>query len=335
MKSFSSFLKEERRYNNAEEVINAIKDALTQDEILNPDFKRMNDAARREFGREAKLFKDKAYNIFSPISSDYNVYQDDIREFMWSVPWDSFQELNKFSKAVGQLRNVRSKATNDVKKMIDKVLMDSNSLLDKWIPVRDNLKNIKPKVVKVTQKRAEAKVKKQEIISKKMVSSSSLVSELEGHRKEYLDTVKKKTISFIDRKMKQLEDKDMDLNKLVPKNGDSQLKAFYRIITVSKNTGGYQINGPDIREISGKGVRNYIENTIKSAEMDYDAFIQKLIEKIGKPVVNAKMIGNIWTNCMLTVVCEDGEQQKWHTQAIINFSKYGKAFNQFPTRRKK
>jgi hypothetical protein len=281
MKSFSSFLKEERRYNNAEEVINAIKDALTQDEILNPDFKRMNDAARREFGREAKLFKDKAYNIFSPISSDYNVYQDDIREFMWSVPWDSFQELNKFSKAVGQLRNVRSKATNDVKKMIDKVLMDSNSLLDKWIPL------------------------------------------------------KKKTISFIDRKMKQLEDKDMDLNKLVPKNGDSQLKAFYRIITVSKNTGGYQINGPDIREISGKGVRNYIENTIKSAEMDYNAFIQKLIEKIGKPVVNAKMIGNIWTNCMLTVVCEDGEQQKWHTQAIINFSKYGKAFNQFPTRRKK
>ena len=60
-----------------------------------------------------------------------------------------------------------------------------------------------------------------------------------------------------------------------------------------------------------------------------------MITKIGKPVTNAKMAGNIWTNAVLTVTTNDGEEQVWNTKMILNFSKYQKMFNQFPSRRKK
>jgi D-xylose transport system substrate-binding protein len=73
----------------------------------------------------------------------------------------------------------------------------------------------------------------------------------------------------------------------------------------------------------------------KGAEDAYRNFMEKMIQKIGKPVVGAKMTGSIWTNAVLTVTTEDNEEQVWHTQMILNFSKYQKMFNQFPSRRKK
>jgi hypothetical protein len=73
----------------------------------------------------------------------------------------------------------------------------------------------------------------------------------------------------------------------------------------------------------------------KGAEDAYRDFMEKMIQKIGKPVVDAKMTGNIWTNAVLTVTTDDNEEQVWHTQMILNFSKYQKMFNQFPSRRKK
>jgi hypothetical protein len=82
-------------------------------------------------------------------------------------------------------------------------------------------------------------------------------------------------------------------------------------------------------------IDRYIELNVKGAEDAYKNFMGKMIEKIGKPVVDAKMTGNIWTNATLHVTTDDGEEQVWSTQMIINFSKYQTMFNQFPSRRKK
>jgi len=82
-------------------------------------------------------------------------------------------------------------------------------------------------------------------------------------------------------------------------------------------------------------IDRYIEMNKQGAEDAYRNFMEKMIQKIGKPVVDAKMTGNIWTNAVLTVNTDDGEEQVWHTQMILNFSKYQKMFNQFPSRRKK
>jgi hypothetical protein len=71
----------------------------------------------------------------------------------------------------------------------------------------------------------------------------------------------------------------------------------------------------------------------KGAEDAYRDFMEKMIQKIGKPVVDATMTGSIWTNAVLHVTTDDGEEQSWKTQMILNFSKYQKMFNQFPSRR--
>jgi len=67
----------------------------------------------------------------------------------------------------------------------------------------------------------------------------------------------------------------------------------------------------------------------------FDGYIIKLANKIGKPVVSAELVGSLWTNCTLNVICEDFEPQFWHTQCIFNVSCLGRVFNQWPTRRKK
>jgi hypothetical protein len=133
-----------------------------------------------------------------------------------------------------------------------------------------------------------------------------------------------------------------DLEKVAPrvKNGSSEdykmaeaKRALYTAITKEKSS-NRKPSEPDIREPNQAMINHYIKQNVQAAEDDYRAFMQKMIDKIGKPVVKAKMTGSIWTNALITVETNDGEEQAWNTQMIINFSKYQKMFNQFPSRRK-
>jgi hypothetical protein len=82
-----------------------------------------------------------------------------------------------------------------------------------------------------------------------------------------------------------------------------------------------------------------VERLIKNGELDavsqYDAFVWKLRGKIGD-VTAATLTGNyVWDYSILTVTREDGSTENWKTNMITNFSVYGKAFAQFPTRKMK
>lgn len=71
------------------------------------------------------------------------------------------------------------------------------------------------------------------------------------------------------------------------------------------------------------------------AAIDYDSFIIKLVGKVGK-CVDATIEGShIWGYSFLTVTKEDGSKEVWKTQTILNFSKYGLPFNQWPSRKMK
>lgn len=65
----------------------------------------------------------------------------------------------------------------------------------------------------------------------------------------------------------------------------------------------------------------------------FDGYTFKLSKKIGKPIKTADLKGSLWTNCTLTIECEDGDKQVWHTHCIFNRSCLGKVFNQWPTRK--
>lgn len=84
-----------------------------------------------------------------------------------------------------------------------------------------------------------------------------------------------------------------------------------------------------------KGRAAFIQAAQDNAAAQYDMFVAKLNSKIG-PVVLATLEGNhVWSHSFLTVETAAGELQIWKTQTIINVSKLGTVFNQFPTRKVK
>ena len=94
-------------------------------------------------------------------------------------------------------------------------------------------------------------------------------------------------------------------------------------------------NSPNYRIPSEAAVERFVAEARTEAAAQYDAFVAKLEGKIG-PVVEATLEGeHVWGYSLLDVTTESGERQIWKTQMILNVSKLGKVFNQWPTRKVK
>lgn len=97
----------------------------------------------------------------------------------------------------------------------------------------------------------------------------------------------------------------------------------------------HNIGAPRIVIMSDTGVARYIKQREESAAFQYDAFICKLVSKVGD-VKSAALEGNhIWGHSILTVVRFCGTVERWKTQQIVNYSKFGEGFYQWPTRKVK
>lgn len=82
-----------------------------------------------------------------------------------------------------------------------------------------------------------------------------------------------------------------------------------------------------------KSVDQFIGDAKRDASIQFDAYVAKLTKKAGE-VVDASVDGPyIWDESILTVTKPDGSKARWKTTMIVNVSKYGKVFNQFPTRK--
>ena len=83
-------------------------------------------------------------------------------------------------------------------------------------------------------------------------------------------------------------------------------------------------------------VEKFAASARETAAAEYDAFVAKLEAKIGDDVAAAELAGNhVWNHSTLTITRTDGSVERWRTSMIINVSKLGKLFNQFPTRKAK
>lgn len=81
---------------------------------------------------------------------------------------------------------------------------------------------------------------------------------------------------------------------------------------------------------------DFIREAKENAAEQYDAFVAKMTEKIGDGVVEAILSGNhVWSYSILHISKANGEIERWKTQSILNVSKLGKVFNQFPSRKTK
>lgn len=94
-----------------------------------------------------------------------------------------------------------------------------------------------------------------------------------------------------------------------------------------------RMDEPNTRRAEPSLEAKFIADAERSAAAQYDAFVSKLINKIG-PVTAATLTGNhVWSFSELRVKTTAGEIQTWRTRMIVNTSKLGLLFNQWPSRK--
>lgn len=149
----------------------------------------------------------------------------------------------------------------------------------------------------------------------------------------------------VDRVREELEAAGWDRNAVAPypsrmaygsfnyEIARSKYQLFSSLTREPKYTGS--MNGPKIVEMCDEYVAKFIAGAERDAAEQYDAFTCKLVAKVGD-VTEATLEGDhIWGFSLLTVTTVAGEKQVWKTQQIVNVSKLGKLFNQWPTRKMK
>jgi hypothetical protein len=91
------------------------------------------------------------------------------------------------------------------------------------------------------------------------------------------------------------------------------------------------MNAPYVVVMSPDGIEHFINQAEQIAAAEYDAFICKLVNKIGD-CDSATLDGShVWAHSILTVTKPTGVE-RWKTQQIWNISKLGNEFPQWPTR---
>lgn len=330
MKSFAQYLNENIRVSTRQEVEDVLSMFKKEGEILNPQFQDLTSQVRRIFGKESEAAKK---TVFQELIARGDM---DVTEVYYDWPSDSFVSLNKFERGINKLA---SKTSPDVQKIV----AAARPLIQYWKPIANDLKDLKGKVVKVTAKREQKKAEAEVVLKQKFSDSSSLIKVLEAHLNEYKQAAHNRAKEFIDTKIQALHKADNDLTKLAPQPTSMMSHAAYQTaqakryfyLSIVDAPVSTRRGEPEIVKVNQEKVKHYIDQAVSEAEASYRAFMQKMIEKIGKTVIDAHMTGSIWVGATLTVKTIDGETQVWETKMILNFSKYQKMFNQFPSRRKK
>lgn len=127
----------------------------------------------------------------------------------------------------------------------------------------------------------------------------------------------------------------MDSNYMAKKGWHNQVIMCSKDDNKARNNYAAVPKNPDYRKMDFEVSKRFVEKFQQEASIEFDSYVAKLKEKIGE-VTSAQVSGDfVWSHSILTVTKEDGSVEKWKTQMIINVSKHGKLFNQFPTRKMK
>lgn len=102
-----------------------------------------------------------------------------------------------------------------------------------------------------------------------------------------------------------------------------------RVVEVTH--GGWPEYTETVAGVDEDGIERLVAEAGEEAAASFDAYVAKLTAKVG-PCEQAGVEGNLWSRSRLSVR-KGPVVEQWITQQILNFSVYGKAFNQWPTRK--
>lgn len=151
--------------------------------------------------------------------------------------------------------------------------------------------------------------------------------------------------AFVEKIARKLADHDMDLRTAFPYPRDcyapeyAAQKALYQaagaMTRVDHDRAGLRtMNSPLFVMRDGAAEARFIAGAEDQAAAYYDSWVAKLERKVGAGVASAELIGDaLWESSTLRVTFDDGRVESWKTQMIVNVSKLGKLFNQWPTRK--
>lgn len=195
-------------------------------------------------------------------------------------------------------------------------------------PLKEKLDQLKPLIVTATQQRAVAKTQQATQRKAQEGSAAALVDALKAHREQYVTEARKRALNFITNFQRKVEDRG-GIDEVAPHPERELLRSDPEAYKKAKDKRN------SIEMLMSQDSNDYAEREAKASGDSYDKWVYKLVQKIAKPVTDAEVSGDPWTGSTITVTTNDGEQQTWRTQMILNTSKLGKVFNQFPTRRAK
>lgn len=211
----------------------------------------------------------------------------------------------------------------------------------------DNPESITWMVTKINEMFAARNAAKDTVISAApkagtvIDTANPIAAAIEPLRQISVDNAVAKANRIIAKAHKELAEGGYDLRVVAPRliptlssqedcDRNTAIRALYTSLTDCKHSTG----NSNMRVPSQEAEARFIEQTKEAASFQFDKYIAKMISKIGD-VDSAELThsfeSNIWGHSVLTVVIA-GATQRWHTQQIINTSKLGKLFNQWPTR---
>lgn len=231
-----------------------------------------------------------------------------------------YSDLYYFHPTVSNIKFMKKKMKNITGR--NKYEKDVIAFYERYAPVGEDFDRLSKIVKTTTRKREETKEREKEEFARSCYIDP-LTKALMVHHDEYVRVAGEISEKQYDSRKKYLEENG-GIDKVAPEPTYNISKFSY-------------VYAKEKREFYSQFLRlsksEFVRNAEESAHVDYRSWVVKMASKVGKNVVSANMKGDPWESSTLVVVTDDGEKQVWNTRMIINHSKYGKVFHQFPSRR--
>lgn len=178
-----------------------------------------------------------------------------------------------------------------------------------------------------------------------LASQQPIGSALHPQKVEAVKSANAKALEVIERVSKALAENDWDINAAAPypssmrdsRNDYIAKKAKHDLYarlteTDSARTTSHRWNDPRFVKLSESAIARFIAHVEEDAAFQYDAFICKMVAKVGECVSASIEGSHVWAHSILSVTKAGGKVERWKTQQIVNYSKFGLPFLQWPSR---